>query len=87
VPGEQLKRFIVNSHPDAATIDVTVVVYYFLERASIDHCLIAFKARPLFPFISDNGYRPKFDTVDCLPRILCTFGDLDAIEAGVFKRF
>ena len=65
---------------------MAIVVFDFLEWTSINHRLITLETLPLFPFIGDYGYRPKFDAVNRLPGIFRALCNLDAVESGFLER-
>ena len=80
-----MKRLVADRHPRAARVDMAVVVFDLLERAAIDHGLIAFEAGALFALVSHDGHRSELDAFDRAPRVTLPFDDLDAMKASFFK--
>jgi len=85
LPGVRLllktvKRLVAHGHSFAPVVDVIVVVFDLFERTAIDDGLVAFEARPLFPFVRDDRDRAELDPLDCSPRLGLTGGDARRLE-------
>src|SRR6266404_1915692 len=66
----------------AAFHPVVIVVEHFLERAFVDHSLVALDTRSLFAFESFDRHGTELDSFHRLPRLLIAVEDLHAVEAG-----
>jgi len=63
-----------------------VVIEHFLERAAVDHGLIAFEAFALLSLERFDRHGTKLDPLHRSPRIEIALKNLDSVKTRPFKR-